>query len=354
MTIDYNNLFEGIKDSLKNERKQAASQSYSKIIKFRKPREGSMNEYMFRILPYVKEGNEGLKKTFFYYEKYFWKDDQDPDSPWYSVLSNKTFGNYCPISDYTYKVRQQGSEWEKEMVRSRLNHVVGRYCNVYVINDSTNPENNGKVMVVSLNTTLWKKVRAALDGELDDEWSSRMTDANPDGGEIRVNVGRMVTDLTDNGINFNVRVAERGGYPEYNSSDFTRRDAKLHLTPEQQQQILDSCIDLSELERKQSNEEIRGLFTRTFLHKAAPAQQAQPRVSVQTPVVERAAQVAHNPVSSPIDDVLGDDKIPGLDSPKPESQQVSSVESEMDDFINSLAKGGNPVSDEEQSSFNFA
>lgn len=334
MAIDYNNLFEGIKESLKQDRAQAKNRiDFDRIIKLEKPKGGqTVNEYMFRILPYIKEGKEGLHKTFFFYAKYFWQDEL---GTYYGVLSRKTFNEKCAISDYYYNVMRHGTEYEKENIDRNLKYKQGWYCNVYVVNDPINPSNNGKVMVLSLNKTLWLKVQAALNGELDDEWSTRMTDANPTGEEIHVNVGRMVTDLTDNGVNLNVRVTSKGQYPDYSSSDFTRRDAKLHLTPEQQDEILNACIDVTKIERVVSAEEALKTFKEHFLH------QTTPQASVQV-----AAQPAVQSSSQSIDEMLGNDQIPFDSAPASAKDKVgTSTVSEMDDFISGLSgKGG---------SFNF-
>lgn len=333
MTIDYDNLFKGIKDSLKQERAQAKNMvSYDKIIKLEKPKGGqTVNEYMLRILPYIKEGKEGLYKTFFYYAKYFWQDEL---GAYHGVLSRKTFGEKCAISDYYYNVLRNGSDYEKENLNRNLKYRQGWYCNVYVVNDPVNPSNNGKVMVLSLNKTLWLKVQAALNGELDQEWSARMTDANPTGEEIHVNVGRMVTDLTNNGVNFNIRVTSKGQFPDYSSSDFTRRDAKLNLTEQQQDEILNSCVDVTKIEKENTAEEILKIFKESFLgQKSVGGEQ----------VVQETHTVSPTVAQKSLDDILGEDKIPGLGSPSSptKAQTVPSTESEMDSFISGLAgKGG--------------
>ena len=340
MNIDYNNLFEGIKESLKQERAQAKNRiDFDKIIKLERPKGGqTVNEYMFRILPYIKEGKEGLHKTFFFYAKYFWQDEL---GTYHGVLSRKTFGEKCAISDYYYNVLRNGSDYEKENLERNLKYRQGWYCNVYVVHDPINPSNNGKVMVLSLNKTLWMKVQAALNGELDDEWSTRMTDANPTGEEIHVNVGRMVTDLTNNGVNFNVRITSKGQYPDYSSSDFTRRDARLNLTEQQQDEILNSCIDVSKIEREVTAEEALKTFKENFLGQKPIYQSAH---------VEPAVESVQKSATQSIDDMLGNDQIPmGPASTTNAESHASNVEANMDDFINSLSsKNSNQAG-----SFNF-
>lgn len=342
MEIDYNNLFEGIKESGRQIKKEASNKTstYSRILSFEKPEDPTVtNKYMLRFLPYVKEGKEGLKKTFWYYEKYYWKRNENDFKPFFvNVLSPKTFGKRCPISEYTYNIRIKGNDWEKEDLKRRLNRSVGRYCNVYVVHDSVNPENDGRVMVVSLNQTLWKKVDEALQGNLDDAWSALMTDANPKGEEVRVNVGSMITDLTENGVNFEVCVKNRGGFPEYGSSEFTRRDARsLKLSDERQKEILDSCIDVTTLEKELSYDEVMQIFRKEYLHLGTNEQS----LSTKPP------QTHQQEKPSKEEDPFDGDEIPGLEQSVKEeikeekfTQQTTNTEEEMDAFIKTLS-GGN-------------
>lgn len=344
MPLDYNNLFEGIKESLQKERQQAQGRvSFDKVLKLHKPKNGqTVNEYMFRILPYIKEGKEGLHKTFFYFASYFWQDEV---GRWISVLSRKTFGEPCAISDYYYNVRRNGTEYEKENLDRRLKYKQGWYCNVYVVSDPVNPSNNGKVMVLPLNKTLWTLVQKALNGELDAEWSARMTDANPTGEEVHVNVGRMVTDLTNNGVNLDVRVTSKGQFPDYSSSDFTRREARLNLTEQQQDEILNQCVDVTKIEKELSAEQILKVFKETFLMQTSLYNTTPATEQVHEPVREATHNVQAQAAKS-LDDIFGNDQVPlSSTSIKEEKPAANSVESEMDSFISGLAGKGN--------SFNF-
>lgn len=328
MAINYNELFAGIQSSIKEEKKtEAQPRYYDRIIKLVMPKSGQ-NEYLFRLLPYIKEGKEGLKKTFFFYVKYFWQDDL---GSYHSVLSRRTFNEPCMIASYYYNTKKNGSQYDKEMVERRLKYKQGWYCNVLVVNDPVNPNNNGKVMVLSLNKTLWLKVQGALNGELDREWSARANDTlravNPNSTqEIHINVGQLVTDLTDKGVNLCVKIRSKGGFPDYSSSEFTRQDAKLGFSDERQQEVLDQCIDVTKLEREVSAEDIAKVFRETFLNQPTDITQkfekkAEPEVDEKNPFGE-------------------DDFIPGIEETKRTAKTAAvadETEKSMDDFINDLS-----------------
>lgn len=328
MALNYNSLFEDIKSSVGGV-KAAASGGYDKILKFKRPQLGDPPlEYIFRILPYVKEGKEGVKKTFYHFVKYFWQDEL---GQYHSVLSRKTFNEPCIITNYFYSVKNNGTVLEKENL-ARLNYRQGWYCNVYVVNDPVTPSNNGKVMVLALVKTLWKKVLSALNGELDDEWSTRLADVSPEGQAVRVNVGKMITDLSNSGVNFSVKVANKGAFPDYSSSEFTRREAKLNLTDEQQEKLLNACVDPASIDKEMSAEEISKVFKETFLNQVpSPVGGAH---SAPASVNERVTEVTKPQ--------LDDDQIPGI-GPEPETKPVQPVsksvprttntEDDMDSFI---------------------
>lgn len=264
MTLDYDSLFEGVKNSLEAAKTQNYV-SYNSLLKLATPEKGQTNSYIVRLLPYNKEGKEGIAKTFFYYEKYFWRDNMGKIN---SVLSRRTFHEPCPINRYQSNIKNNGSAYEKEQMAKRLWWSRGWYCNVYVVNDPVNPENNGKVKVLSLNKTLWTIVENAMQGGLDDEWSQMASDADPSGREIRLNVGRMIFDLTDNGINLNIQVGRQGEWADYKQSRFTRQKAKLGFTEEQQKEILEQCQDVTTIEKEMTADEIYAKFKETYLNES--------------------------------------------------------------------------------------
>lgn len=329
--VDYDSLFEGVKTSLETAAKNQANPnyvSYSSLLKLVGPKEnGQTNNYVLRLLPYVKEGKEGLSKTFFRYEKYFWRDEMGNN---HSVLSRRTFNEQCPITRYRFNVLNNGTDYEKEQVDNKLKWKQGWYCNVLVVSDPVNPANNGQVKVLSLNKTLWTIIDNAMKGALDDEWSQMATDADPNGREIRVNVGRMVLDLTDNGINLQVKIGKQGQWPDYKQSRFTRQGAKLGLTPEQQEDILNQCQDVTKIEKEMSADDVYAKFKETYLGEGP--------VSNNAPVAGFKADTPsfdNKPAMPTFDD---DDEIPGLGG---NSHKEDNTVDAVRDFASSWTKMSN-------------
>lgn len=322
MNLDYDSLFEDVKSSLQEAKAQNGNYvSYDSMLKLVAPKDGSTpNDYMLRLLPYAKEGKEGYKKTFFHYEKYSWKDEMGNN---YSVLSRRTFNEQCPISNYKFNIDRNGTEYEKKTTAERLIWRRGWYCNVLVVNDPVNPANNGQVKVLSLNKTLWDIIDNALKGGLDDEWSELATENDPNGRQIRVNVGRMILDLTDNGINLNVRVGKQGVWPDYKQSRFTRKNAKLGLSQQQQEEILNKCQDVTKIEKELSAEEVMTKFKETYLGEVS-----------QNTVHPGFKPDTQQPTSSFVAPSPIDDEIPDLSS----NQNTPSIVDEVSAFANNWLK----------------
>lgn len=322
MDINYDSLFEDVKSSLEAAKTQqnVGYVSYDSMLKLVAPKDhGTVNDYMLRLLPYVKEGKDGVKKTFFHYEKYFWEDDMGNK---HSVLSRRTFNEQCPITRYKFNVERNGTEYEKEMTAKRLGWRQGWYCNVLVINDPVTPANNGQVKVLSLNKTLWNMIDNAMKGGLDDEWSALATDNDPTGREIRVNVGRMILDLTDNGVNLNVRIGKQGQWPDYKQSRFTRKNAKLGLTQQQQEEILNKCQDVTKIEKELPADEVLAKFKETYLGEGNIQGNFKQDTELSTPRF-----VAPEPI---------DDDIPGLGPVSSNNSNPSTV-----DEVSAFAAGLN-------------
>lgn len=263
MNIDYDSLFDSVVSSLEEAKTQNKRNfvSYGNMLKFTPPSEGE-NVYLLRILPYSKEGKEGARKTFFHYIRFYWEDDMGNK---HSILSRKTFNEQCPIEKYYKDVLYNGTDFEKGQLFKRLKRMEGYYANVLVVSDPVNPANNGTVKVVSFNKKLYPKIDEAINGGLDAEWSEQATAANPDGEQVNIRVGRMILDLTDNGINFEVRVTKVGGFNNYDKSRFSYKGRKLGLTKQQQEDILNSCVDVTTIEREKQADEIYNEFKESFL-----------------------------------------------------------------------------------------
>lgn len=256
MDININDIFSEVKNSV-------MSQSSTDGIWKEKLKFEIGKEYVLRLVPYLKEGHEQIaKKTFVKYQKYTWQDSM---GKWHSVLSPRTWGGKCPIGDYSYRVKYKGTDEEREEMDKRLFYKAGAYCNVYVIKDPTNPDNEGKVKILDMGKKIQNLIMSALDGELDKSWTeqARKYSGNKN---IEINVGPKVYDLSPDGVNLVIRVTKNQyGLNDYSTSEFSISDTDLGKTKEELNEIYNACHDLTTIEPVLDFDEITKLFKNTFL-----------------------------------------------------------------------------------------
>lgn len=266
--MDVNDIFASVKDSL-NKESASGPALYKEKIKFEQDK-----DYLVRLVPYVKEGKEGLHKSIYHYIMYSWVDD---NGSWHNVLSPRTYGERCPISDYSAKINKNGTQAEKDDKDKRLFYKSGYYVNAYVIDDPTTPSNNGKVKILPMGKALYNTLTSALNGDLDDSWTEQYNNAADEDKQVdKVEVGKKVFDVSKNGVNLLIRVRKNQyGLNDYSKSEFVLKDAKLYkkdedgkkvlLSDEEREEIKNSAHDLTQVERVQTFEEISKMFKSTFL-----------------------------------------------------------------------------------------
>jgi len=123
-----------------------------------------------------------------------------PSGQWYIEKSLTTLGEKDPVSEYNSQLWNNGTESGKEQARQqkrRLTYI----SNVYIIKDSANPENEGKVMLFKFGKKIWDKLNVAMNPEFEDE-----KPINP-------------FDLWE-GANFKVKIRNVEGYRNYDKSEF--------------------------------------------------------------------------------------------------------------------------------------
>lgn len=111
-----------------------------------------------------------------------------------------TNGDKCPVCAANQKLWNSGHESDKEVARQRKRKL-SYYSNIYVVNDSKNPDNNGKVFLFKYGKKIHDKILAAMQPEFQDE-----TPVN-------------VFDFWE-GANFKIKIRTIGGYWNYDASEF--------------------------------------------------------------------------------------------------------------------------------------
>jgi hypothetical protein len=121
---------------------------------------------------------------------------------WYIEKSLTTLGKPDPVSEYNSKLWNSGIEANKEIARKqkRRLHFIS---NIYVVHDSSNPENEGKVFLFKYGKKIFDKLNEAMNPQFADEEA-----VNP-------------FDLWA-GANFKLKIRNVEGYRNYDKSEFDR------------------------------------------------------------------------------------------------------------------------------------
>jgi hypothetical protein len=119
---------------------------------------------------------------------------------WYIENSLTTLGKQDPVSEYNSQLWNSGIEANKEIARKqkRRLHFVS---NIYVVTDSGNPENEGKVFLYKYGKKIFDKLNEAMNPQFADE-----APLNP-------------FDLWA-GANFKLKIRNLEGYRNYDKSEF--------------------------------------------------------------------------------------------------------------------------------------
>lgn len=278
--FDVNELFEEVRSAV-------SSTDNSDAIWKEKLKFEAGKDYVVRLIPFVKEGRDGFKKSLYHYIRYSW---QDPTGKWVNVISPRTWGQQCPVSDYSRRVKFQGSKAEQDEMKERLSYREGAYANVYVIKDPTNPENEGKVKILDMGKKLYDIIKSALDGELDKSWTEQARKYSPD-KTIEVNVGKKVYDLSPDGVNLTIHVRKNQfGLNSYDTSEFTLSDTDLGKSQAELQELYDACHDLSQIEPTRDFDQLSELFKKTYLNVGEPVVKTQPKQE-ETPMLQKTQPI---------------------------------------------------------------
>ena len=270
-------MFQSIKDALVSDSKQN-NNNYSEIMQCRPG-----NTYTVRLLPYTPNP----VKTFFHYYNHGWVSYAT--GQYVQNLSPQTFGERDPIAEERYKVLRTGSEEEKERMQA-VKRLEKWLVNVYVIDDPTKPDNNGKVKMLRYGKQLHKIIIEGIEGDDAEEFGPR------------------IFDLGSEGVSLKIKVEDQGGYPTYVSSRFTTA-GKIEVSEDEQKKLYDNVFNLEEVFTLKSYDELKQMLNEHYYCKVEEeevvAVNTQPVTNtVSEPVVSTA--VEEDTTESDIDDLLKD------------------------------------------------
>ena len=125
---------------------------------------------------------------------------QGPTGQWYIENSLTTIGQNDPVSEHNSALWNSGVESDKEIARKQKRKLQ-YYSNIYVVKDSANPQNEGKVFLYRFGKKIFDKVMETMQPAFEDE-----TPINP-------------FDFWE-GADFKLKLRKVDGYWNYDKSEF--------------------------------------------------------------------------------------------------------------------------------------
>lgn len=273
-----NNLFESIKEAL-NKKTTSDNANYRDFLKLE-----TDNTYVVRLVPNL----ESPERTIFHYFHHIWKSVMT--NQLVSVLCPNTYGDSCPIDEYRSKIYATKNEAEIEKIKP-IRRNENWLCNVYVVKDPTNPENQGQVKVLRFGKQLFKIISEAMNGDDAEEFGSK------------------IFDLSEKGCSLKIKVESNDGkYPTYVASKFMSSSALEGV--EDVEEIYSSVKELDSIFEHKSKEEISKMLKVHFL-----GQDAEEESTINKNVEEEFESIKVETVEnsskkeSVSDDAINDSKI---------------------------------------------
>lgn len=227
------NLFESIKEAL-NKKTTSENANYKDFLKLEVG-----NSYVVRLVPNLN----APERTMYHYYHHIWKSVITTQLV--SVLCPNTYGETCPIDEYRSKIYNTKNEAEIERIKP-IRRNENWLCNVFVVKDPTNPENQGQMKVLRFGKQLYNVISAAISGDDSDEFGSK------------------VFDLSENGCSLRIKVeGNDGGYPQYTASRFMSPSALEGV--DDIEQLYASAKDLDTVFEHKTREEIQATLNTHFL-----------------------------------------------------------------------------------------
>ncbi len=144
---------------------------------------------------------------------------------WYIENSLTTVGKDDPVGELNRSLWNSGRESDKDIARKQKRKL-SYYANIYVVKDSSNPENEGKTFLYKFGKKIFDKITASMQPEFEDE-----EPINP-------------FDFWK-GANFKLKIKQVGGFWNYDSSEFGKVEALLK-DDEALEKLYDGLYDLNE------------------------------------------------------------------------------------------------------------
>ena len=266
-------------DSLKQNRKSAFDKLTSELNKLSTNQQDSSDDNYWK--PEVDKAGNGYAVIRFLPPPQgedvpfvrIWDHGFQGDGGWYIEKSLTTIGKPDPVGELNSKLWNSGVEADKEIARKQKRRLA-YHSNIYVVKDSANPANEGKVFLYKYGKKIFDKINEAMHPQFE--------------GEVAINP----FDLWE-GANFKLKIRNVEGYRNYDKSEFDD-PAPLLNDDDKLEAVWKSEHSLSELidpKNFKSYDELKARLSRALGVGVEAARAAAPRIDEEEafPVPQKAA-----------------------------------------------------------------
>ena len=213
---------------------------------------------------------------------------------WYIENSLTTLGKKDPVSDLNRELWNSGGEGSPQRAQARnQKRKLNYYSNIYVVKDSANPENEGKVFLYRYGKKIFDKIMESMQPAFEDE-----TPVNP-------------FDLWK-GADFKLKITKVAGFWNYDKSEFDTPSVLGDLNDKDLEGIWKQEHSLSAFtadDQFKSYEELKERLDRTLKASYRPDPEVEeeevvPTVNVKDGVVQGGNHRTTIPSSNGEDDTL--------------------------------------------------
>ena len=281
-------MFDSIKEELNKTKNKAG---FREIL-----RTPPGHTYTVRLVPNLEEP----KKTFFHYFNFGWESYATGE--YVQFVSPSTWGERDPIAEGCLRLLKHGTPEQKEKAQ-KLMRRENWFVNVYVINDTNDPENNGKVKILRYGKQLQKIIDEAMNGDDSDEFGAKIFDLSPEG------------------CSFKIKVERQGEYPTFVSSRFASAGEVPGIGEDKKKMdaVYSSVNELDSVLKVLSFDELEEAFNTHFLCESpssksdeSPSVEESVKWSDKTKTVERDLPSPSNDDEDDEDEDLTDDTVSEL------------------------------------------
>jgi hypothetical protein len=199
---------------------QTKKNSYDDERKWKPTVDDNGNGYaIIRFLPAA----EGMETPWIRYWDHGFKG---PTGQWYIEKSLTTIGQKDPVSELNSRLWNSGIEEDKETARKQKRRL--HYAsNILVVNDPSNPSNNGKVFIFEFGKKIFDKIMDKMQPEFP--------------GEEPINPFDFWS-----GADFELKIRNVAGYRNYDKSEFKASSALFNADEVKLEAVYNQMYDLNE------------------------------------------------------------------------------------------------------------